>query len=205
MRKGLINRKTIITLLYSGLLEGLLACILVVVLVWALTQIAIIRSETPKTVQIEPENDKITLSVYDALVTGDLILAPTTLENQLSNFDYMYGRQLLKERQSRYVRSWTDDNATLSWFIEVRASGIYQVEIEYLSDEYMGGTGEFVCDGQTLSFKSDLSAGSSVVKKEIGEIVIERKGRYRCTLSVKDISAESFIKFRCISIQAHGK
>lgn len=187
--------------MYKALLEGGLACLLVIALIWLLTQLAIFNSRKPSVIKFE-SSDKVILTPYNASITGRVQLSPMTKEYQKEDFSYMYGRELLNERKSRYVSHWADEGATLNWLVKFEQTGIYQIIVRYKADSHKRGVGVFGCRNQTLPFVIDtIETNHEMVNHVIGEIAINVTGKYPCSFKVSNIMEESFINFCNLSIQ----
>ena len=196
------NINTIKGFFYNAILEGIVACLLVIGLVWLLTQVAVYNSQKSELITFDSENDELILTPYNAIVVGHLQLSPNDLEYQSGDYSYMYGRELLKERKSRYVSHWADKDATLTWLIEFEKAGNYQVKIVYKANPNKGGAGEFVCQNQSLEFVSHNDEVShKMIDRIIGEVRIQKAGKYPCSFKVSYLSQQSFVELSKVTIQ----
>lgn len=133
-------------------LEYVVAVAVVVAAIGALTDAARRVDASPLTVDTE----RVTLlSPWDAELSGDIALGPTTLEEKSGEFDYHFGRKLLTERKRRDVRTWRSGGA-MSWRVRIPAAGSYQLESLYAAPTPdSGGRYKLTVEGDGDTYRSE--------------------------------------------------
>lgn len=201
MYNKIINRINISYFLKQGVLEAIYAFITVVTFIWVLTQLAIYLSNQPERLSLK--NNTITLTPFNAQVVGNLTFSPTVLEEKKDNFEYTYGKKLLKERKNRFVNSWTDTEASLTWYLKIkdRTSINLLVEGQYTATD--GGEVELKFNEEVYVIKLDSTNASGKFRTLFKtKLYVKKEGLQTIKLKEKSINKVSSFRFKSIKIKA---
>ena len=203
LKQKTVTIKSIQVFIKQGFLQAVYAIILVVALIWGLTQIAIYNSEKAKTINYKSTEHNIVLKVYNANVKGALKFEPMVLENQKQDFSYMYGRELSEERKNRVVTSWNDSEASLSWFVNFDEKVSLKLEIIGAQSTYENDIVKLYLNNNLLSLKKEKYFDKNGISEILyyTDLVIETAGIYRLELKVDDASRKEEFKFKSISLK----
>ena len=197
--KNLFSLKNIKVFITQCVLQIIYAIFLVVTLIWGLTQIAIFNSEKPKVVVYNTMGKETLLKVYKANVIGDLKFDSMLLENQKSGFDYMYGRELMKERQNRVVSSWNNKKASLQWYVCFDQKVDLKLKIIGEQTTNNKNVVNLYLNDKLLPIKKVNSTNKKTFYNTI--LNIEKPGTYKIELKVNDISDTENFQFKSISLK----
>ena len=120
--------------LSNGLIElsvAILSVVLFTTLLLAITRLtdSVQVTAAPQTVTAEFKGrfkNSLQLTPYKAQKEGPQYKQlPRTLEEKKSAYSKLYGRQLLKERQTRYISQWNSPETKLTWTVDIAVSGGY--------------------------------------------------------------------------------
>jgi len=197
------NIESMQVLLKKGVLQAVYAIILVMVLIWGLTQIAIYNSEKPKSINYSNTEKNIVLKVYNATVKGTLKFEPMVLENQKQEFGYMYGRELSEERKNRVVTSWDDSEASLSWFLNFDKKVSLKLQMIGEQSTYENDIVKLYLNNNLLPLKKEKSPDRTRAFETLynTDFVIEKAGVYKLELKVDDATRKEKFQFKSISLK----
>lgn len=149
----------------------------------------------------------ITLIPWDAALDGDVSLSPTLLEEQIDNFSYHFGRELLAERQGRHVAVWRA-GGSVSWDLHVPTPDVYQLEIWYDdsaatgSAAEVGGEYEVTIDGAGATYRIEASSTAESEGGEVGAVFVGAGCRFagsgtaRVTLTALEVPGTCLMRLK---------
>lgn len=125
-------KKMIITFLKSSTFKGLFELTIAIVVMCAVSFLFVIIStqRQPEFFQAKNKQGVYELRVYDAQKPENLTLSPQKIEKKRTDFEYSFGRKLLKERQNRSLVQWPADSM-LKWQLEKPPAGKYTLSFKY--------------------------------------------------------------------------
>ena len=106
------------------------------------------------------KNNTITLAPFNAQVDGDLTFSPTVLEEKKDDYEYAYGQKLLTERKNRFVNSWTDTEASLTWHLKIKDCTAISLLVEGQHMATDGGEVQLQINEEVYAFKLDSTNAS---------------------------------------------
>ena len=203
LKQEIFNTKKIRVFITQGVLQIIYAITLVFCFIWVLTQIAISNSEKPQKLLFENGKKQLLLTLFNASVEGDLEFEPMLLENQKNDFEYMYGRDLYKERKDRVVNTWKDYNASLSWLVVFNQKVEIQLKITGEQSTNQDNVVKLYFNNQLQPLKKvKLSNGTGVFKTYYNtHLSIERVGIYKIEVKLIDPTETEVFQFKSISLK----
>jgi len=107
---------------------------IVIASIWTLCFIANLNAKNTSYKPIAFNKKETTCRPSQIIPSNDQRLQPRILENQTDNFDYTFGRKILKEQQERYLLNWKAQE-NLTWEITHCPEGKYKIVIKYKSQQ----------------------------------------------------------------------
>lgn len=187
----------------KSLAELLLVAAGTVALLYGLEQLAEYRAQWPMAADAQ---GTVILAVPHATIRGNVSLAPRVLEEQKSDFAPHYGRDLAKERDSRFVRHWSGSDSSVSWRFETRVVGEFDIQLECAADpQEAGGEFEVTVGSERLTATVSPTGGADAWQTvSVGHLRLPTPGVYTLAIKPIQVTGKTLMGLKEVVLRKYG-